>query len=278
MYAVRSAKLEDMGFIVGLAEREGWNPGLSDGESFFRADPEGFFIGGRAGEPVGCISAVRYGAFGFIGLYIVKEECRGNGYGMALWERAMERLQGCNIGLDGVVMQQENYKRSGFRLAHRNLRFCGVIPAPAPPAAPGILPAKSVPFPEIAAYDARHFPARRGAFLSRWLTMPEARTLCCYREGKLRGYGTIRRCASGCKIGPLFADDDEIAEALFLGLADFAEGSAVSLDIIEPNEKARALCGRFGMARQFETARMYTGETPALDWDGVYGITTFELG
>lgn len=277
MYAVRSAKLEDMGFIMGLAEQEGWNPGLSDGESFFCADPEGFFIGERAGERVGCISAVRYGAFGFIGLYIVKEEYRGNGYGTALWERALERLRNCNVGLDGVAAQQENYKKSGFRLAHGNLRFSGAVTA-APPAAPCIIPAQNIPFSEIAAYDARHFPAQRRAFLWQWLRMPDARTLCCRRDGKLRGYGTIRKCVSGYKIGPLFADAEGIAETLFLNLADFAKGAAVSLDIAEPNANARALCERFGMARQFETARMYTGKTPDPDWDGVYGITTFELG
>ena len=94
----------------------------------------------------------------------------------------------------------------------------------------------------------------------------------------MRGYGTIRRCVAGYKIGPLFADTREIADALFLSLANFAGKSAVCLDIAETNEDARALCERFGMARQFETARMYTGGTPAFDQGGVYGITTFELG
>lgn len=277
MFSVRNAGLDDMGFIMGLAEREGWNPGLWDGESFFRADPKGFFIGELAGERIGCISAVCYGTFGFIGLYIVKEAYRHSGYGITLWNRALKRLQGCNIGLDGVVAQQENYKKSGFRLAHRNLRFSGVIPAAAP-APLYIVPAESIPFWEIDAYDARHFPACRSAFLSRWLRMPKARTLCWYEDEELCGYGTIRPCVSGYKIGPLFADTYEIAETLLLSLADSAEGSAVSLDVMETNENARALCERFGMAEQFETARMYTKGTPAFGQGGVYGITTFELG
>ncbi|MCE5235617.1 MAG: GNAT family N-acetyltransferase [Clostridiaceae bacterium] len=276
MYVVRSAELKDMGFIMGLAEREGRNPGLSDGDCFFHADPGGFFIGERAGERVGCISAIRYGAFGFIGLYIVKEEYRHKGYGLALWERAMERLEGCNVGLDGVVKQQENYKRYGFRLAHRNLRFSGSV-TKAPPDAPCVVSAQSLPFSEVAAYDAKHFPAPRRAFLMRWLSMRNAGTLCFYRNGMLRGYGTIRQCVAGYKIGPLFADADDIAETLFLSLAGFAKGAVVSLDIAEPNESARALCERFGMARQFETARMYTRFAPPLD-RGAYGITSFELG
>ncbi|CAN5678757.1 hypothetical protein BH11ARM2_BH11ARM2_21040 [soil metagenome] len=38
------------------------------------------------GEPVGCISAARYGDdLGFIGLYIVRPDYRGRGHGIALW-------------------------------------------------------------------------------------------------------------------------------------------------------------------------------------------------
>ena len=53
--------------------------GLSDA-AFFDADPKGFFIGKLNGEKISCISAVKYGDFRFIGLYIVKEPFRGKGY------------------------------------------------------------------------------------------------------------------------------------------------------------------------------------------------------
>ncbi len=38
----------------------------------------------------------------------------------------MARLGARTVGLDGVVAQQENYKKSGFVLAHRNVRHGGV--------------------------------------------------------------------------------------------------------------------------------------------------------
>lgn len=277
MYTIRNAELDDMDFIIGLADKEGWNPGLNDHECFFRADPDGFFVGELSGERVGCISAVSYGSFGFIGLYIVKEEYRNKGCGIALWNKAAQRLQGCNIGLDGVVAQQENYKKSGFRLAHRNLRYEGIIDPHLSPS-PGIVPAESVAFEAIADYDALHFPAERNAFLSCWMNAPNARTLVCFRDGNVHGYGTVRKCLNGYKIGPLFADTDEIAESLFWDLAGFAEGSPVYLDISEKNDGAKALCARHAMTVKFETARMYTGEIPKINWNGVYGITTFELG
>ncbi len=90
--------------------------------------------------PVGCISAVSYGgAFGFIGLYIVVPEHRRNGYGIALWRSAMARLAGSNVGLDGVPAQQDNYRRSGFRLAYGNARGLSPVTGTATALVNGVL-------------------------------------------------------------------------------------------------------------------------------------------
>src|SRR5260221_1744673 len=114
----------EVDFAVGLAASEGWNPGLHDATPFHATDPEGFLVGRVDGEPIGCISAVSYGGtFGFIGFYIVVPRERGKGHGFALWRAAMARLARHNIGLDGVLAQQANYRRSGFRLAYSNIRF-----------------------------------------------------------------------------------------------------------------------------------------------------------
>jgi GNAT superfamily N-acetyltransferase len=111
-------------FAIRLAADEGWNPGLHDATGFFAADPAGFLIGYLDDEPIGCVSAVSYpGRFGFIGLYIVVPPHRGRGYGIRLWRAAMARLAGHNVGLDGVLSQQDNYRRSGFRMAHSNIRY-----------------------------------------------------------------------------------------------------------------------------------------------------------
>ena len=109
--------------------------------------------------------------------------------------------------------------------------------------------------------------------------MPDA-TVRCWREGgALRGYGVLRRCRSGCKIGPLFADDAGIAEALLEELCRAALHSGpIYLDVPETNEAACDLVARRGLCKGFETARMYTGERPAIDDRKVFGVTTFELG
>ena len=124
---IRNATRDELDVILDWAAREGWNPGLADTGPFHAADPGGFLIAFMKDEPVGCISVVRYDAsFGFLGLYIVRPEHRGRGYGMRLWQAGLAHLQGCTVGLDGVVAQQANYARSGFVYAYRNVRYSGV--------------------------------------------------------------------------------------------------------------------------------------------------------
>ena len=106
------------------------------------------------------------------------------------------------------------------------------------------------------------------------------KTLCVTdRRPLLAGYGVIRPCRSGYKIGPLFADRPELAEQLFRALkTSVPNGSPVYLDIPESNSAAIDLVQRHGMQVVFKTARMYMGQQPDLCIDRIFGITTFELG
>lgn len=284
-FRVRKLRADEVGMALDWAAREGWNPGLNDAACFAAADPGGFMVGEVDGAPAAVISAVKYGAaFGFIGLYIAAPALRGRGYGLRVWQAAMARLEGRVIGLDGVPAQQENYRKSGFRLAHRNARYEGVGGGDAGGGdASGrggaVVELATVDFADIAAYDCRCFAAARDAFLRAWIRQPGGAALGVHSgDGGLAGYGVIRRCRAGHKIGPLFADSPAVARALFDALTARADAGPVFLDIPEPNSHARALVGDLGMKKVFETARMYTGDFPALPLDNIYGITTFELG
>lgn len=271
----------DLALALGWAAGEGWNPGLTDSDSFYAADPNGFFIGEIDGTPVASLSAAAYGdAFGFIGLYIVRPEWRGKGHGIALWRHGMNYLGRRNVGLDGVLAQQDNYRKSGFVWAYRNIRF----EAPTVDTLPhdvkhGVIePAAGLPFAELEAYDRRFFPAPRRAFLERWIAGTGTHALALIRDGALAGYGSIRPARAGHKIGPLFADDERAAETLFHALARHVSIGPVVLDVPETNRAAVAMAERHGMKPAFETARMYTEGARAIELGGIYGVTSFELG
>ncbi|RKT03107.1 acetyltransferase (GNAT) family protein [Streptomyces sp. 3211.6] len=277
-FEITGASAADMEMLRTWADGEGWNPGDSDRFAFAVADPEGFLVGRLDGDPVACISAVRYGSgFGFIGFYIARPDVRGRGYGIRLWRAGMERLDGRLVGLDGVVEQQDNYRKSGFRSAWTNMRYQGV-PEPGDDRGVEIVDAASLPFVRLAAYDRSFFPEARDAFLSAWTSLPGRTALAAVRDGRIEGLGVVRPCSSAARIGPLYAATPEVAAALVRRLAGHAPGGEVAVDVPDVNPAAAAVAARLGLVPAFETARMYTGPAPELDLSGLYGVTSLELG
>jgi Acetyltransferase (GNAT) domain/Acetyltransferase (GNAT) family len=277
--AIRPMTRAELDLALEWAAGEGWNPGLADADPFYAADPQGFLMAFRQGEPVASISVVRYDqTFGFLGLYLVRRDVRGRGYGWTLWNAGMRYLERCVVGLDGVVAQQANYARSGFRLAHRNIRYAGSVVLHGPASESRIRRIDETLVDAVVAYDRMFFPVSRASFLSAWLDRQQRTAVAFLEEGHVRGYGVIRACRTGFKIGPLFADTEEIADELFRSLAVEAVSGPVFLDVPEPNPSAVGLAARYGLTPVFETARMYRGRAPVLPLGATYGITTFELG
>jgi hypothetical protein len=239
-------------------------------------DPGAFLMGSLDGEPVTCISVVRYGAgFGFLGCYIARPAVRGKGYGIQVWNAGMKRLAGRNVGLDGVVAQQANYKKSGFRWAWANVRCEGTPPPEPVPAGVTLVDARELPFDRLAAYDRRFFPEARDAFLASWIALGERRSVAAIQDGALVGFAVVRAARAVSRIGPLYAATPDIAAALIGALAD---GKPVAVDAPGRNTEATALMQRLGLKPAFETARMYTGAEPAVDMAALYGVASFELG
>jgi hypothetical protein len=270
-------KVEEVATIVDWARDEGWNPGMHDAEIFAAADPDGLFCAEMEGKIVGGISAVAYDdTYGFVGLFIVRPELRGHRVGLDLAARALERLGNRIIGIDGVLAKEGQYtKFYGFVPAGRNVRFEG---RPEGRVTPGLVDARSLPFPDLSAYDRRHFPSLREGFLRDWIHQEGATALADTRGGVLRGYGVIRPCAVGAKVGPLFAESPAVAEELFLALCARVPEGLVYLDTPGDNPRAVELARKFALREVFATTRMYRGGVPEFNREGVFGVTTFELG
>ncbi|MFY9328421.1 MAG: GNAT family N-acetyltransferase [Georgfuchsia sp.] len=284
---MRNMTRSEVDELVGWAAREGWNPGLHDADLFWATDPGAFIAADVDGELIGGGAITSYsGEFGFMGFFIVRPEYRGLGLGNALWHARRERLlarlrPGASIGMDGVFTMQDYYAHGGFVFSHRDIRFRAEIAArrvARPVNDKSIVPLAAVPFDQLLDYDRACFPASRPTFLSGWIAQPDALALACQRDGKLSGYGVVRRCGEGCKIGPLFADDALAAEVLYTRLAEFAAGGPLFLDVPENNPAAIKLAHQHQMTEVFGCARMYLGPPPALAHERVFGVTTFELG
>jgi GNAT superfamily N-acetyltransferase len=276
-FRVRTMPPEEVALAVDWAAAEGWNPGLSDASCFAAAAPDGFLLGEFAGAPAAILSVVNYDEqFSFLGFYIVRPDLRGRGLGLRIWQAGMARAGSRAIGLDGVVAQQDNYRKSGFVFAHNNIRYGGWV-SPRVEATPTTVSLAEVPFDLIARDDATVFPAPRPTFLNTWIAARGHIGRALIRDRRLVAWGVIRPCRTGRKIGPLIADDRDAAKAVFAALVRPA-GGQVFLDVPQPNGAAVALATAHGLAPVFETARMYSGPIRPVSLERVYGVTTFELG
>jgi GNAT superfamily N-acetyltransferase len=273
---IRQLSLDDVAELLLWAKAEGWNPGLDDAEPFHAADPAGFlgcFVEGRMAAG---ISAVTAGPdFGFVGLYICHPDFRGQGLGKRVWGAGIAHLGNRTVGLDGVPAQQQNYRRMGFVPAYRTWRYSGRFKPTN--VNRDIVRIDATMLPLVAAFDRPYYPGVRQAFLTRWLDTPRiARALV--RDGKLAGYGVLRKCCDGYKIGPLFSETENDASLIFMALCAESNGETISIDVPESAHDMESYLADIAFEKGFETARMYRGDFPAIDMRGVFGVTTLELG
>jgi GNAT superfamily N-acetyltransferase len=278
---VGAMRVDEVPVLVEWAASEQWNPGLADVDVAWQYDPAAFIAVRSGDELIAGGTVISYGgAFGFMGLFIVREDRRGVGLGRRLWhfrrDLLLSRLQpGSSIGMDGVFDMVPFYARGGFSLAYRDLRFEGIAVGES---RNNVVDLVTVPFATVDAYDQRHVAASRSSFLRAWLAQPGVLGGAVVERDELIGYGVLRPCRVGYKFGPLFADRADVAEALVDHLMAQVPGEQVQLDVPEPNAAGLALVAARGMSESFGCARMYHGPDPGLPVGHVYGVTSFEFG
>lgn len=284
MTEIRAMKAEEVRQLVSWANDEGWNPGVNDAHCFRSLDPEGFLAMVENDELIGGGAVIRHSdSFGFMGLFIVRKPYRGKKLGTQLWyarrNHLLSRLsQGATIGLDGVDAMVSFYEKGGFKPFTRHCRFQLNAACPGIRRAVNIVDLKSVHLEAIADFDRRCFPSERQMFLADWLNQEGAVSLGFVEDEELLGFGVMRPCVTGWKIGPLFCDSPEVADQLFQAFQLKHAGKPMFLDVPENNNQGMELCHKYQMEEVFGCVRMYYGPAPTLDHGQIFGITTLEVG
>lgn len=279
VFTIRQMKESEVQMAIDWAQKEGWNPGINDAHCFYQTDPKGFFIGLLDDEPIAVGSAVIYDeSYAFCGLYIVKPEFRNQGYGLKLTYERLKYVGQRITGIDGVLENVSKYERIGYVASHKQIRY-EWVGEPSFSLSSNMIDLRTLPFHTLENFDRKYFPAPRSKFLYAWINQPQGYSLGYVENQQLTGYGVIRKCIQGYKIGPLFAHSPTIAKSLFEALCAKANGEPVYLDIPEPNKNAQSLVKHYQMTPKFAVIRMYRNGIPHINLEeGIYGVTTFELG
>lgn len=268
--------------LIDWASNEGWNPGKNDAEVFWNTDPDGFYGFYYENQLIAGGAIISYNKeYGFMGLFIVHRDFRNKGIGNKLWHFRRDLLinklnPNAPIGMDGVLAMQSFYNKGGFNIAFRDERY--EFKSETIPFSINVSPINKEDFEKINEYDSIYFGCQRAIFLKNWLQMPESKAIKYTENDRILGYAVIRKAETGYKIGPLFANNQKIADELFKSCLSIAPNNSVFLDIPTTNQNAVSLVKKYNGKYVFECARMYYGEAPKIVVNNIYGITTFELG
>jgi GNAT superfamily N-acetyltransferase len=281
---IRNLNKTEQRLLLSWAEKEGWNPGLHDADSFWRVDPDGFLGIEIGGVIAGGGAIIKHNpGFGFMGLFIMRPEFRSKKLGTKLWyarrDHLLSRLKtGATIGLDAVDTMVPFYARGGFVPYTRQVRYEWSSIAASNYISDAIITLENFNFDILQKYDRDCFPGPRSEYLRLWIQQPDAHAFGLEKRGKLRGFGAMRPCVSGWKIGPLFADSRADAQELLMAFGQQAKGESMYMDAPESNPEANYLCRSLGMREVFGCVRMYRGAIPNLADHKIYSITNFEIG
>lgn len=267
-----SASSDHVDWIISMAREQGWNPGNNDSIAFQHADPAGYFVGLLDGKPICCAAGVKFDHIAIIGYYVVEKEYRGRGYGLQIFKHAMNYLGGDNVRVDGLLTLAHKYENYGFKMAHVNVRYAGMIEI-SECTYPQICQASSVPFDKLVEYDARFYADQRKHFLAAWISVGTTTSLAYVDNNVVQGFGAIRRSVNGYRIGPLYAENLDIAEALLHALCQDKGKSNVTLDFPISNKQGTALAKKYSLEEVFKFGTLYTGDAPNVDLSKIYSFT-----
>ena len=142
-----------------------------------------------------------------------------------------------------------------------------------------IVPIKKVDFDDVIAYDTALNTVARPVYLSNWILHDTANGYVALTNGKVVGFGIIRAADEGHKMYPLYADDKDIAKALFCRLVTHVpEQEEVIYTAPTENENSNEIVVGNGLKKLLPMTKLYNIKDIPVDINKVYSISSTEFG
>jgi len=264
--SLAAAELPD---AEALVREAGWNQVATDWEIFREL---GTVHAARVDKRVVATAAtLPYGQFAWISMVLVTGEQRRRNLGTRLLKHCIDalRAQGRVPVLDATPAGRPLYRALGFqetwgyhRLARGNAQPVHHDTGAACDAT--VRPIADADWPALCAYDAACFGADRSALLQRMRGRLPVAELVAERHGGVAGFLLGRNGRTASQIGPLVAEDDDVARVLLARALPAIDGP-VYIDLADSKTVLLAWLADCGFSAQRPLTRMLLGRSSGFD-------------
>lgn len=215
---------------------------------------------------------------------IVKEKYRKLGIGKQLFRQVMEVMRDRNVGGTSLSNRVTFYAQFGWTIKSYTIHYnAGAVNPDFVKEVSNdgfeIVPLCDVNISDFIAYDSELHTVPRAVYICNWALWDKARTYVALKSGRICGYGVLRPSDIGHRMYPLYADDKDIAKALFCRLVShLPNGEPVIFSQPVENENSNDIIAANGFTTYLSMTRLYNKWNIPVDLRRVYSVSTTEYG
>ncbi len=222
----------------------------------------------------------------FVSFYITHPDYRRRRIGASVWKASISSLmdQGKNIMLYAVEGKANMYRTIGLKQAAFKCVGCrSTLDVKNKTVIDNkyveVVPIKSVPFDAILTYDKTVQDMPRKTVLE-YLLKDAVSGFVALRNDIVVGYGCARTVTHGYRLGPVYADNEDIARSLIVRiLVELPADTLIESNLYVNNTPAMALIdslGLFDSQNFYQKSIMYSKYLIPFRLDKVYCIIDFD--
>lgn len=290
-YTVRCMTHEDLPQLMEIRRELKVHDVESCIDSWLTVDPRGInVVESEEGEIVGACCAIRnVEDLYFIGLYCIRPKYQGSGLGIHVWNACMDHIGPMNAVLNAVPGKLELYRdKGGFPIVETEFKCQkNYTSEPIDPNnLSNIIPqgvtiefVQDYHLPGLFDYDYSVVGYDRKLALVLNCQEDNSKTLVAMKNGCCVGFGTIKlTCLGAGRVGPLYADDPAISEALLKRLImSMPHVTGFVMNTVSNNVSARRLLKKLGVPLKEELTRMYRNEKLSADTKKIFALYELNL-
>ena len=249
----------DIPSAMGLKEAAGWNQTEADWRRLLRLEPNGCFGAIKDGRLVGTTTTTKHGELAWIGMVLVEPQHRRQGIAATLLNVALDYLkdQVDTIKLDATSLGQPVYEKFGFQVESTVERWSGTAWSTGRETQ-ALLDREGVR--DLLNLDRVAFNADRSRLIEALIDDAcVSPVLMRAADGALSGYALARSGASRTYVGPVVANEPQMAETLLERMFSELAGRDVYVDLNKECSVDASFLSDRGFIKERGLVRMVKG-------------------